>query len=664
MNLSDRPNSTDEGRSNGVLPEQEEIGGTHRRSYGSLGNPNATGGQQMALDPAYGGPEDYAMTSAQPQPMQLGDSANGFGLHEQLTSAAAGPPQDESSKNPKNAIGNPYAQNQSMVAANQPPQAPPSLSEPYLQSKPDHIYNMPGGTLLQFTLVEVIALLVNWFKVYPDLAERFLNNGLSSATHIVILEEHRNVVMTEKDRNRTKDLISDANRRSMRKISEGWTKAKHKKPEGWNGNTLSVNHLTHEKGVKARPVLMKVLMNDIKHLPQGDDAGDLTRALEYAMSNQKRGPNGEPLEWLFPDDLHTILGHIGYTTITQNHLDGAAVARYDKICKQKEQLDRKRRRESQEAGMPPPASKRRIRGERNAGDNQSGQPVFQPSAQGTLSTLLSTGPTPSGFVFQSGSRMIAPQPSFRDALHASIEPSLQDHNAVRETDARPNAAFAHQANQAAIPTLSMPFASSFGAKQYNSAQEHVERPNAAFAEQVEQAAIPTLSMPFGLPLATKEQVKEHTPDMSNGLNQSAPIASPPNILSVQPQAADDTFLFAQEDVDISITEIDAIIAGNQTYNFSDLLAGPFSDFRPDSIAGIMQQYPKAYPLTQVLGECVEADDLEDEGVVARAARWCRDPDNFASHYTVRDLGFVVTLQNLVEDAKKNGFDGSVEDAVQ
>jgi hypothetical protein len=719
MNPSNQPNSTDEGRSDADRPEQEDLARINRSLYGSLRNPIATGGQQMALDPVYGGPEDYTMTSAQPHPTRLGDSANAFGLHEQLTSAAAGPMRGEPSKVPKHAIGNPYLQNQSMVAANQPPQVPPSLSEPYLQSKPDHTYNMPGGTLLNFTLVEVIALLVNWFKVYPDLAERFLNNGLTSATQMVILEEHRNVVMTEKDRNRTKDLISDGYRRSMRKISDGWTKAKHKKPDGWDSNALSVNHLTHEKGGKARPIFMKALMNDIKHLPQGDDAGDLTRALQYAISNQKRGPNGEPLDWLFPDDLHTILDHIGYTAITLNHLDGAAVARYDAICKQKEQLDRKRRRESQNAGMPPPPSKRRLRGERHAGDNQPGQiapqpaipgPAFQPSEQGALPSLLSTGPTPSGFVFRSGSRMIAPQPDpqipqppSRDALHALIDASLQDNDAVREKDARPNAAFAHQANQAAIPTLSMPFASSFAAKQHTSVQEndtrpnvaleqqaeqaaiptlstphtfpltvkqhtsvqeHVARPNAAFAEQVEQATIPTLSMPFGLPLAIKEQVKEHTADMSNEPNQSAPTASPPHILSVQPKAADDTFLFAQEDVDISIAEIDAIIAGNQTYNFIDLLAGPFSDFRPDSLAEIIQEYPNAYPITQVLNECAEADDPEDEGVVARAARWCRDPDNFASDYTVRDLGFVVTLQNLVEDAKKNGFDGPVKDAVQ
>lgn len=674
MDPSNRSHSTDQGRSNGVWPKQEEIRGTHRSIHGSLGNPSATGGQQMALDPVYGGHQDYVVNSAQPQPLRLDDTTAAFRLQDQLTSAAAGKIEGEITKAPQNTIGNAYLQNQSMVAANQPTQVRTPLSEPYLQSKPDYIYNMPGGTLLNFTLVEVIALLVNWFKVYPDLAERFLNNGLTSGTHMIILEEHRNIFMLEKDRNRTKDLISDGYRRSMRKINEAWTKAKHKKPQGWDGNALSVNHLTHEKGGKARPIPMKVLMNDIKHLPQGHDAGDLTRALQYAISNQKRGPNAEFLDWLFPDDLHTILGHIGYTTITLNHLDEAAVARFDTICKQKEQLNRKRRREAQGKGMSPPHSKRQLRGE-CAGDNDPNQsmpqpavpgPVFQSSAQGALPTLLSTVPAPSDIVFRSRSRLIAPQhgaqipqPLSRPTGYASIDPSLQDDNAVEENGARPNAAFAQQAEKATIPTLTMPVASDLAAKQHTSMQEIDTRPAAAFAHQADKAATPALSMPAGLRLATNEP----NPDLSNWPNQSTPMAPPPNIISVQPSAAGDTFMFAQEDFDISVEEIDAIIAGNQTHNFDNLLEGPFSDFLPESLAEITQEYPTAYPLDKVLSECAEADDLEDDSVVARAARWCRDPTNFAQRYTVRDLGFIVTLQDLVEDAVNNVFDGSVEQVI-
>lgn len=746
MDPSNRPDSTDQGRSNGAWPKEEDTGGKHRGPYGYMGNLSATSGQQMTLDPIYGDYEDYAMDPAQHQP---NNSTAAFGHHDQLFSAAADKNQGGYYKTPKNATGNPYLQNQSMITANQPPQVrnaignpyqqnqpvdasnqPPQvrtpLSEPYLQSQPEYVYNMPGGTLLNFTLVEVIALMVNWFKVYPDLAERFLNNGLTSGTHMVILEEHRNISMLDRDRNRTKDLISDGYRRSMRRIHESWTKAKHKKPQGWDGNVLSVNHLSHDKAGKATPIPMKVLMNGIKHLPQGDDAGDLTRALQYAISNQKRGHNAEVLDWMFPDDLHTILAHIGYTAINQNHLDEAAVARYDTVCKHKEQLDRKRRRESQEQkelldrkrrrealedaaqgkGMSPPPSKRQLCGER-AGDNELSQAMpppaipgsaFQPSAQGAMSTLLSTVPAPPGFVFQSASRIVGPergpripQPLSRDAVYGPIDPALQGNNAVREKDARPNAAFTHQAGRAAVPSVGMSYASPFAVKKPNSVQDNHQRPNgglarqadqtamqapsmpygpsfsakqptsvqekdtqnAVFAHQANKAAIPALSMPSGLRPATNET----NSDLSNASKKSTPMTPPPNIISMQPPAAGDSVTLPQEDVDISPEEIDAIIAGNQIPNFNDLLEGPFYDFRPDSLAETEQEYSTAYPPDKLLSECAEADDLEDDSALAQAARWCRDPRNFAGRHTVGELAFVITLRRLVEDASDNGFDG-------
>jgi hypothetical protein len=50
--------------------------------------------------------------------------------------------------------------------------------------------------------------------------------------------------------------------------------------------------------------------------------------------------------------------------------------------------------------------------------------------------------------------------------------------------------------------------------------------------------------------------------------------------------------------------------------------------------------------SELLRECAEADDPFDFSIIASAARWCRDPDNSASEYTVGDLDFVVGMQNI------------------
>jgi hypothetical protein len=55
-------------------------------------------------------------------------------------------------------------------------------------------------------------------------------------------------------------------------------------------------------------------------MPQGSDAGDLTRALEFALVQTQT--------LMYPDDIHKILGAIGRTQVTLQHTDRRVVRRY------------------------------------------------------------------------------------------------------------------------------------------------------------------------------------------------------------------------------------------------------------------------------------------------------------------------------------------------
>lgn len=65
------------------------------------------------------------------------------------------------------------------------------------------------------------------------------------------------------------------------------------------------------------------LMIGVKKIPEGTNAGDLTRALLFALEND--------YDYRFPDDLPTILDHIGRTHITTAHTDRLIVRRYSDL---------------------------------------------------------------------------------------------------------------------------------------------------------------------------------------------------------------------------------------------------------------------------------------------------------------------------------------------
>ncbi|EOA87817.1 hypothetical protein ACJQWK_02252 [Exserohilum turcicum] len=203
----------------------------------------------------------------------------------------------------------------------------------FMQHIPSNEYAFPAGGVINATIVDIIVLLPQWFR-NPGILFRLLNNNITSGVHFAILDEHRHLNIHHTDEvERARDHLSDTYRRVMRKVEPGWTKARHRAPEDWDEFAMSIHNFVPEAADKVRYIVppsipFRDLATGLKKLPQGADAGDLTRALAYAMQNQKVDGYGHVSEFMFPDDIHVVLELAGRTHITQDHLDRVVVTRY------------------------------------------------------------------------------------------------------------------------------------------------------------------------------------------------------------------------------------------------------------------------------------------------------------------------------------------------
>ncbi|KAI8941520.1 hypothetical protein NX059_002735 [Plenodomus lindquistii] len=193
---------------------------------------------------------------------------------------------------------------------------------------------MPKGGPLNFSIVESISILPNWFR-NRDVAYRFITNGILAGIHFFILDEYRKLDLANNAKCiRAREHISEDYRRLMRKTDPSWTKAKHRAPPGWNKSSLSVDHIVPEGvgengWVHPLPIPFMKLADNLKKLPEGTNSGDLTRALRFALDEQKDHATGNAVDLLFPDDLHVILDRIGRTPILLEHTDPYIIAWYD-----------------------------------------------------------------------------------------------------------------------------------------------------------------------------------------------------------------------------------------------------------------------------------------------------------------------------------------------
>jgi hypothetical protein len=240
----------------------------------------------------------------------------------------------------------------------------PNAAKIFLRNLPGHCYTLPNVPL-NFTLVEIIVLLPNWFK-NKNIALRFMSNYLTANVHFAIFEKHRECHFKDNyEREKAKKAITDEYRKAMRSHPQnrGWTKAKHTEPLGWDPKLIGMDGFVPDDARLPQyhrlPSLpLRDLMIGVKKLPESTDAGDLTRCVQFALTR--------PDNFMFPEDLPRILDHVGRTEVMTAHTDraivraytnhmrkGAAAKRPERDWDEAERVTREAR-EKTRAGIPQP----------------------------------------------------------------------------------------------------------------------------------------------------------------------------------------------------------------------------------------------------------------------------------------------------------------------
>jgi hypothetical protein len=582
----------------------------------------------------------------------------------------------------------------------------------FLSEAPEYPFRIPAGPPVHFTLVDVLAIMLNW---YPNLffATRFLNNGLNSSEHVAILREYRDLTLSGLEVHHAKDHVSDRYRKTMRKIDSRWSKYKHRAPQGWDHHETTVNMFLQDAArepgwIYPAPIPFKTLCKGLKKLPQGADAGDLTHALSFAMKNKKTGPNGEHQEFMFPDDLHVILGAIGYTNITADHFDGAIVKRYKLVVKAENVALNKRLRELKEAGesAPPPKRRHVKKVKESSTEVKTSQQVAN-----TLPRGLSSG------VYMSQTEVLkTPQPaqvtvpgdSFPPGVFHPMTPVLNQSHANSpglvqvSVPGESSSMMSPMGDQltSSVPSF-QPFApaphTSQTARALFEPLTGVNEPNSSqvtgtkWAQNIGGDTRTTTAMnhfqqwggatlrPFhhGVESVTSEDhnMNADTPQQTARLHSEGKAIFDPvaNEMSDNPfvrysssygeiDSENTTSQSHGHNMDTggscigSMAEMDALLAPYQDVdNSSILFPGPSIyfplDHQADIMTGIEQinAWPQ-YQDTQLLRDCMEADDPNDCSDLARAARWCRNPDNKAEEYLVGHAWLALSFEKMLADA--------------
>jgi hypothetical protein len=203
------------------------------------------------------------------------------------------------------------------------------------------------------------------------MAARFCNNGMKPPIHREILRAHRVFDEANGEDFRRNNIFNryrsamrgpgeeagrhrfeswqarfrDAHKKGEKfdepmpenKLEWYWERNKHVAPPGWNNEDMSVNNYLPDRlwlpGRRSTyiptPVPFKALTTDVAIFPRGYDAADLTRAVTYAINNPPAGHGS--VEWMFPTDWQKILGIIGRTQITPDHVDDKCIKRWERL---------------------------------------------------------------------------------------------------------------------------------------------------------------------------------------------------------------------------------------------------------------------------------------------------------------------------------------------
>ncbi|KAI4699088.1 hypothetical protein J4E81_004979 [Alternaria sp. BMP 2799] len=474
----------------------------------------------------------------------------------------------------------------------------------FLVDIPAHEYKLRCDRPINATLVDLIVILPQWFR-NPAVAWRMLCNGITAAVHFAILDKHRHLGLTSSEEaERARDHISDTYRKTMRRIEPTWTKAKHHVPGNWDKSVMCINNFLPEAAKKADyipppSIPFKNLAIGLKSLPQDDDVGDLTRALDFALRYQKLDGHGQMTDFMFPDDIQLILRCIGPTETSRNRYDEAVISRYSEVVRVAESERRKQLHEQ--------------RRQRQAAEEEAAQsvPYFYPGQPSPL------GAFPMDPMAQQQMQPMAGFSSW-DEGYSSMPPTgmgVLMPNAVQH----PPVMEANSQNLPQWPPQMQSHPQEYNGLNFNEhSYSHPLRPHPGRSNSQEAAAA-----------VASEIVYQASQPAQVDLPAIPDICIPEGYVQ-DDNAFPDSWLYL--DPQDAAGQMDALMAANQTFDYSDVERLASTSLVPRF------NYHPSMPLL----DCPEAQDPKDWGELARAARWARThayPDG--REFTVGDIDAVL-----------------------
>ncbi|KAF2245319.1 hypothetical protein BU26DRAFT_508002 [Trematosphaeria pertusa] len=481
---------------------------------------------------------------------------------------------------------------------------------------PAYDYTFHDALPINFTAVEIIVFLPKWFH-NRWIARRLCNNKMTNPIHHEILKTH--CFFDERwdgggvSRGGIANAYLDAMRgHDWRNLSKDeqkdlWNRKNHRTPAEWDNRDISINGFVpdriRERSRHQQPpsVPFRELLKAVKKVPEGDDTADLTRAVQWAVVNEYVDEHGRKAEYLFPDHLSWILNNIGRTQVTNQQLDGAIVRRYDSVVRAKADAARIEAHRAAEASTVP-----------------------SPSPAPPRLLGLRHGVLPSQYPLI---------PDSPDEQHRPLPPQYPQIPEVpdtQHTSQSPQPAFA-QAMQPSIVQQAPVTFSNFQAP--GQVDMWYSSPLPAFPE------LP----PMPLSLIRNEPVP--------ALNDVSDLATVIRF-SQRPEQLHNDWCWDINHLDA----IEQILKQEQAEFEQRFNLHPIPlEFRgwqhPIDTSVEVERHPpltwdemREYTPQQLLRECREADDLEDGGEFARAARFAGQPDQVDTDWYVGNIPLIMDLE--------------------
>ncbi|KAF1850671.1 uncharacterized protein K460DRAFT_267174, partial [Cucurbitaria berberidis CBS 394.84] len=186
--------------------------------------------------------------------------------------------------------------------------------------------SLPFPTNAHLTLVELVTFLPNSIRC-ADVIYRLISNGGTRQALWAIVNTQRDLPVEL-----SQNCCGAWMYKSMKKAGyNGWTIKTHDRFHSgrkatWEESRLDVNfripRQRKRESTQVPDIPFKALAVDVRIMPQGDDALDLTRMVQYCIQEPSN-------PWMYPRDYDALLGVLGGPAAVQKeHSDRAAFGRW------------------------------------------------------------------------------------------------------------------------------------------------------------------------------------------------------------------------------------------------------------------------------------------------------------------------------------------------